>query len=353
MAGYGKHYDSYEDVLKYIDSKGGSKHLLIGNGFSIAYKPDIFSYKSLAQKGSENTESSISELFQITGTANFEVAIQQLEITKKIVMAIDCNQTKLCSSIQNKIENLKHELINAISQLHPEFVFSIPENNRASCFTFLSPYLIQGNSIISSNYDLLLYWVLMRSLEEADNKGLKINDGFSKSDVDFTGIDNDDSNLIWYHEVEQNIFYLHGALHLFDNGSDVEKERYNEGLGPEGWLIRIIRDKVNNGRYPLFVTEGDGNKKKIQIKHNSYLMNCYQHLSSLSGRLITIGFSFSDSDKHIIEAINTACKNKANGLRSVYVGVYSESDKEHIKEIASQFKCKVNTFDVKTAKIWS
>lgn len=38
---------SYTDVVKYLNSKHRIKHLLFGNGFSMAYDPNIFSYNAL------------------------------------------------------------------------------------------------------------------------------------------------------------------------------------------------------------------------------------------------------------------------------------------------------------------
>jgi len=37
---------------------------------------------------------------------------------------------------------------------------------------------------------------------------------------------------------------------------------------------------------------------------------------------------------------------------SIYIGVYSEDDIKHIEPIKKKFKCKVNIFDTKTAKLW-
>jgi len=41
-----------------------------------------------------------------------------------------------------------------------------------------------------------------------------------------------------------------------------------------------------------------------------------------------------------------------NRLWSIYIGVYSKKDLDHINAIKSQFKCKVNLFDAKTVNIW-
>ena len=70
---------------------------------------------------------------------------------------------------------------------------------------------------------------------------------------------------------------------------------------------------------------------------------------------IPFGFNFSESDSHIIDAINKAAHfdNKRGGkLFSVYIGVYSDADLEHIESIRKQFKCKVNIYNAQTANIW-
>ena len=38
---------TYEEVLDYLQSKKRETHLLLGNGFSMAYDADIFSYNAL------------------------------------------------------------------------------------------------------------------------------------------------------------------------------------------------------------------------------------------------------------------------------------------------------------------
>lgn len=77
--------------------------------------------------------------------------------------------------------------------------------------------------IFSTNYDLLLYWVVMRS----NNKNCI--DGFGRDIENDTReyIPDEDlefSELRWgKHKDSQNIFYLHGALHIFDMVSEIVK----------------------------------------------------------------------------------------------------------------------------------
>ncbi len=67
---------------------------------------------------------------------------------------------------------LKNSLIDAVKELHPEYVFSVSEEESEACSKFLNYYLDNGGNIFSTNYDLLLYWILMRNNPE------KANDGF-------------------------------------------------------------------------------------------------------------------------------------------------------------------------------
>src|SRR5205814_1233009 len=82
---------------------------------------------------------------------------------------------------------------------------------------------------------------------------------------------------------------------------------------------------------------------------------CYEQLCNIQGSLVTFGFNFGEYDTHIIDAINTAAKmgRKVPGkLWSVYIGVYSDENLDHILKIKDKFRCKVTPYDARTAKIW-
>ncbi len=149
----------------------------------------------------------------------------------------------------------------------------------------------------------------------------------------------------------QNVHYLHGALHLFDTGVDVEKEQYDGS----GYILEHINERMDSEEYPLFVTAGDGNDKLSQIVHNRYLTYCFDKLKSAHGSLIVFGFQFGEYDHHIIDAINEAAhygRGAADKLFSVYVGVYSDTDAERMRSIACKFRCKLRLFDSKSVNIW-
>lgn len=244
---------------------------------------------------------------------------------------------------------LKIALIDAMKSSHPEHVFKISEAKSKSCANFLKPFLKSPNKIFSTNYDVLLYWILMRNeiSDAIDGFGrdtIKEEDGASTKDWQY-------SELRWgKHKEGQNIFYLHGTLPIFDDGIEIIKEEYDGNP-----ILENIKNRIESGHYPIFITAGNGDEKLNCILHNYYLSFCYDALCNIGGSLITFGFNFGEYDEHIIRAINkaAAAKDFKKKLLSIYIGFYSEDDRKHIESIKGKFNCKkVELFDSKSVNIW-
>jgi hypothetical protein len=323
-------------------------HLLLGNGFSMAYDPKTFSYNALHDFVRTTDDDLLQQLFRIVDTHDFEQVMLQLDTFAALGQALGMDDS-LRARIEGAAAALKRSLIDAIRALHPEHVFTIPQEKCDACKAFLSSFLASGGSLFTTNYDLLLYWVLMRS-------GLSAIDGFGRDrespDEYVPDEELEYSELRWGRNIAgQNVHYLHGALPLFDTGVEIVKEEYTS----EQFLLQRITARVEAGEYPVFVTAGNGNQKLTHIRHNPYLQHSYETLASIEGSLVTFGFNFGDKDSHIVTAINRAAhqgKRVPERLWSIYIGVYSEEDQEHIEALAGQIKCKVHLFDSKSAPIW-
>jgi len=342
--------ETFDDVLKSIEKNPTRDfHLLLGNGFSMAYDQDIFSYNALHDFIQKLKDDELSTILSIIESKNFEVIMQQLENLAALVEAFDGGE-ELKSKVKSASEKLKTSLLDAVQALHPEHVFKVPENESLACSKFLNLFLGNGGKVFSTNYDLLLYWILMRSgtIEHTDGFGRDAENfepGIAKEDIEW-------SELRWGRNKEkQNVFYVHGALPFFDAGSEIIKEEYDQN----SFLLENISNRMEQGEYPIFVTAGNGNEKLAHIMHNHYLSNCYDTLTELTGTLVTFGFNFAQQDDHIINAINRAAKNGKKvfpKLLSIYIGVYSEQDYKHIEQIEAKFNTKVKVFDAKTVDIW-
>lgn len=288
------------------ECKNSGKHLLLGNGFSIACKPNIFKYTALFENADfASASEKLRKAFDILDTTDFEEVILALKKTAKLSF-LYTDDAKLKETLNNDAECLKEILVKTIANNHPEAVYTIKEEQYRRTKLFLSHF----NNIYTLNYDLLLYWTLRQGFKDIQYSD---DDGFRtpEEETDY---------VTW--EVEnttrQNIFYLHGALHLFDAGSTIKKYTWkNTGIH----LITQIRDAINKNYFPIIVAEGTSEKKLEAINHSNYLSRAYRSFASLGKVLFIHGHSLADNDDHIIKLIP---KTK---IKTVYVGIYGDYTK--------------------------
>lgn len=344
---------SYREVVDHFKQQRRKINLLLGNGFSIAYDKDIFSYNALSRFINNSDDETIKRVFEVYNTQNFESIMQQLNNMVDVLKILEA-PNGLCEKVTSLSTELKSKLIDAISAMHPEQVFTVDEAKSRHCAGFLREYIDNDGHIFSTDYDLLLYWVLLRNGVEnfVDGFGREaenVEDGVYTPEEDIEW-----SELIWgKYKSSQNVHYLHGALPLFDEGKDIIKVEYDGS----NYLLDVIKKKIENGSYPVFVAAGNSNEKMQHISHNKYLQHCYDSLCHIAGSLVVLGFSFGDNDTHIIDAINEAAWHNHKGspndkLVSVYVGVFSEDDYKHMLSIKKKFQVKVDFFYARTAHIW-
>lgn len=293
------------------------KHLMLGNGFSVSLFPKIFNYKTLA----ENIESDrINMLFEAIDTHDFEFVMRRLLETKSIVSHYDSSE-KVTKLIDEDIEELKKTLIQVISKSHPPKPSEISDEQYLSCHKFLSYF--NGGKTYTFNYDLILYWVLMHFIEDKNLK-LPCDDGFRFPYSDeYVPLEERDTSLFWEigREQGQNIYYIHGAMHIFSDGSDTEKLSYaNLGIP----LADQVQQAIDEDKYPVFISEGATEHKIARIKKNGYLSRTFSSLKSIRGSLFIFGHSIRDEDDHVFDFIN-----QNNPKLTMYIGLFGNPDEAH------------------------
>jgi Domain of unknown function (DUF4917) len=168
--------------------------VLLGNGFSIAQAGRQFNYANLLERAGLPEGGCIRNVFHLFKIVDFEEVMRALEHAAKIEEAYDNAERSM--RFQQDSDQLRESLIHAVRAVHPETQFEIPQNQVDSCAKFLRSF----QYIFTLNYDLLMYWVMLRAKIHSDGFGLgRVADGFRTFE---TGAD-------------CTVSYLHGALHLF------------------------------------------------------------------------------------------------------------------------------------------
>ena len=126
----------YQSVIKKLNHAGRSKHLIMGNGFSMAYDYKIFSYNALYDFIEKLKDPTLSKLFEVINTKNFELVMRQLDNFIELAKAFD-GTGHMVQVLEDANKRLQESLIEAVSSLHPEHVFAVPDNESESCYSFL------------------------------------------------------------------------------------------------------------------------------------------------------------------------------------------------------------------------
>jgi hypothetical protein len=318
--------------------------LLLGNGFSRALFNDIFSYAALLDEANfKGLTPNARRAFAQLQTQSFEEVIKALQIAAQIGKLYKVANSKKLKILESDAEKLKDVLIEAIAGNHPPLPNSISVNAFSHCKAFLSNF----EKYYSLNYDLLLYWTMMQA---AVAPVLTPDDGFRTPEggpAEFVAWD--------MHNHHQNTFYLHGALHLFDTETELQKYTWvNTGVP----LIEQIREALDQHKFPLFVAEGSSEQKMSRIRHSDYLSRSMRSFNEIGGSLFVFGFSFSSSDTHILNCL------VENRVRQLFAGIYGSINKPGNKRILKNIsliqerrprerQLNVYYYDSKSASVWS
>jgi hypothetical protein len=311
------------------------RHLLLGNGFSIGVHPS-FGYDRLFEEAAF-VDPDLKRLFE-PGDTNFE------------------NALKLCSTDADA-ERIKAGLIRAVAAVHPEHSLRLTEEQCRSCWAFLANFVGRQRkplgSLFTTNYDLLLHWVLSRQGKNPGTKQfspLKCWDGFSSAGY-------------WDPYADAQAWYLHGAVHIYERpNARLPGQVYTQMLRWEVGrpLKRQVDACLRGGRFPVFVAAGTSAEKTTLQGRWEYLRRAKQRFRNTCKEsesvIFTAGHSFGESDDHIAAYVGKGT------VRAVFIGVYSAADKARANELANDWAAartsagappvSVSWFDVRECSIW-
>lgn len=323
------------------------RHVMLGNGFSIACRPEIFVYGKLFERADFSALSpSAKAAFEALETSDFERVIKALRDAQRLLTVYEGTKSAIREAMQRDADGLREVLVNTIAASHPEKPGDIMEVEYAACRQFLEHF----STIYTLNYDLLLYWTLMHTAEDESPNS---DNGFRRPEpaygADYVTWESNQSH-------DQNIWYLHGALHVFDTGIEIQKYTWiNTGVR----LIDQIRDALGSNYFPLFVAEGSSSEKLERIRHSDYLAKAYRSFQEITGCLFIFGHSLAENDAHFLRLIERS-KSK---IKHVFIGLHGDPDSPPNARIVTRANLMANRrptskaleltfYDASSAMVW-
>jgi hypothetical protein len=282
---------TFRECFQDVQNQGCDIHLMLGNGFSIGASRK-FAYSSLFEKA--KIDDQIRKIFAARNTTNFEHILGHFENAIQLMSVYPLDDTRL----RQDRDKIRAILVSTLSAVHPDYRSELGNKPLQQC----SDFIRQFKNIFTFNYDLILYWVCMI------NAGL-FSDGFVKT--------SNDCVYKGHSKIGTCIDYMHGAIHLYEN----KGKTYKRVSRLNGRVIDVIRQAVDQYRYPLFISEGDSKLKKQRIAASTYLTDCWERFRKINGALFVYGHSLSSQDSHAIETII----NNPH-LSHLFIGIYGSGD---------------------------
>ena len=321
---------TFEDAFNKLEL-GERPSILLANGFSQAWDPNIFNYQNLLQKADfGNRDTPIRDIFDKFKTYDFEKIMRALEAAESVCESYGFDQTKI-DEIKDDQQILKNSLVDVISQTHP------PRFSRVTTqqYELAKSFLMRFQNIFTLNYDLLLYWIVNKNDVKPD--GYFTDDGFR--------------GRAWTNEITQDVYFLHGGLHIYDEGSSINKHTFKKDVDTS--IVEQVRNNLNQGKFPLFVSEPTHEKKLERIKHNPYLNCCFRALKNLRESLFIHGHSMSENDAHIFEQITES------NVSRVFISIFGDENSPENRETIAYARRFIETtditvefYDASSAPIW-
>ena len=216
------------------------------------------------------------------------------------------------------------------------------------------------NSIVEKDFKMLTkthFVTEIKAYSKAKNNGWKVKDidrvikliireehrqaVLDKIDDGSRQLTFDGNNIEFVYDVKsetQNLFFLHGAFHIYKDGDFYKKITQKSDKA----LYDKLEDVLNNEQQEV-VCVFQRKDKTTAIKDNEYLQNCLDKLGKISGNLIVIGSSLADNDNHIFKKINDS------EVDTIFISLLVNNKEESYKLAESKFPNKnIYLFDAET-----
>jgi hypothetical protein len=276
--------------------------IVLGNGASIAVSPS-FGYGSLLDHAQERGlfTDDVNSLFQFFETSDFELILRLVWQASNVNRSLRIPDDRTHQAYLN----VRECLIQAIRDVHPDY--ELVSSQLPSMYQFLKSF----DTVLSLNYDLLVYWTMAY--------GFNVHDGHLFKDCFQRNGTFDDT---WWRfrdpyreQTNTLVFYPHGSLALCRNMVEQELKIHSAG---DGLLEAILQAWRSEQYVPLFVSEGTMQQKVFSIQNSYYLSTVYREVLK-SGRdtLTLYGWGLGEHDRHLLRRMY------GTGIQRVAISVFN------------------------------
>lgn len=273
--------------------------ILLGNGASIAVSPS-FGYGSLLAHAQQRglLAHDVTSLFQFFGTSDFELVLRLVWQASNVNRSLRIPDDRTHQAYLN----VRECLIQAVRDVHPEY--ELVSGHLPNMYQFLKGF----DTVISLNYDLLVYWAM--------TYGLNVEDYHQFKDCFLDGLFDDSWRRfreLYLERTNTLVFYPHGSLALCRNAVEQEFKIHTAGAG---LLEAILQAWRSEQVVPLFVSEGTMQQKVSAIHNSYYLSTVYREVLTSHRLTLTIyGWGIGEHDRHLLKRMRGA------GIQRVAVSV--------------------------------
>ena len=298
---------------------------------------DGFSYRSLHARAVDADDPLMSPdagaLFSALKTEDFERVLERVQIARDVSMAIGGNDLRRLESCYSDVRDA---LVRAVAAVHVERR-GVPDAALRNFADFMSKGF---GMVFTTNYDLLTYWALMKQSDV-------FTDFFWPKDHRFV-FDLAESATP---TGRVPIFYLHGALMLFETHDGLVQKLVNTDGSP--FLLGAVLESITAQVLPVFVSEGTAEEKRQQIARHAYLEFCLQRLKKSGAPMTVFGHGLGTADAHVVGAV------AGSGRREVQISLWPTSldhldaERTRIEGLLSRTDRTVEFFDQRTLDPWT
>lgn len=278
--------------------------VILGNGASMAISTS-FGYTSLLQDAQQRSRitSDVYKLFSYFETQDFELVLRLVWQASKVNESLGIPDGVTRSAYLN----IRECLIEAVRNVHPPF--DSVKHHLPQMHDFLKNF----DTVLSLNYDLLVYWAMAYGWEMRDPHAFKDCFLNGKFDSDWSRFrerfDRETARTL--------VFYPHGNLALIRN---LVEQEFKISAGSGGLLDTILNAWQHEQYVPMFVSEGTMEQKVRSIQSSYYLSTIFREVLNAPRSTLTLyGWAMGEHDAHILQRM------RGRGINYVAISVYRNS----------------------------